>query len=186
KAAFAQDGRQEVKNVKGNRLELHVRAARGPAEVGTPVEAAQEYLASNYFINCDDAKVQELARRAVGKETDPWKKAQAVERWVFEHMRKSGSAEFTPAGQVARNLAGDCRQHAVLAAALCRAAGVPSRTALGLVYVPNARGPVMGFHMWTEVFVNGQWLGLDAPLGRGSIRPAHLEIAHHSWHHPAS
>ncbi len=36
--------------------------------------------------------------------------------------------------------------------------------------------------MWTEVYVKGQWLGLDATLGQGSIGPGHLKITDHSWH----
>ncbi len=130
--------------------------------------------------------MKQLALRAAGREGDPWKKACAIERWVFENMRKSGSVEFTTASQLARNPAGDCRQHAVLTAAMCRAVGIPSRTALGLIYVQKDRGPVMGFHMWTEVFIGGQWLGLDATLGRGAVGPAHIKIADHSWHNTES
>jgi transglutaminase-like putative cysteine protease len=67
-------------------------------------------------------------------------------------------------------------------AALCRAAGVPARTALGLVYVDDGgKKPVLGFHMWTEVWVQGQWLGLDAVWGQGSVGPGHLKIADHAW-----
>ena len=33
------------------------------------------------------------------------------------------------------NFSGDCTEHAVLAAAMCRAVEVPSRVAIGLVYV---------------------------------------------------
>jgi transglutaminase-like putative cysteine protease len=69
---------------------------------------------------------------------------------------------------------------------MCRAAGVPSRTAIGLIYVDKPAGPVMGFHMWTEVLVNGGWLGIDATLGRGGIGPAHLKITDHSWHNVQS
>jgi transglutaminase-like putative cysteine protease len=70
----------------------------------------------------------------------------------------------------------------MLTAALCRAAGVPARTAVGLVYLQDReRGPVLGFHMWTEVWVHGQWLAIDATLGRGSIGAGHLKIADHSW-----
>jgi transglutaminase-like putative cysteine protease len=186
KTAFVQDSRQEVKSVKGNRLELQVRAVREPAQGLAPVTVPEEYLASNYFLNCDDAKVKELAERAAGKVEGQWKKAQAMERWVHGAMSKSSATEFTTAGQVARNLAGDCRQHAVLLAAMCRAVGIPSRTSLGLIYVSKARGPVMGFHMWTEVWVQGQWLGLDATLGQGSVGPTHLKIADHSWHNTQS
>ena len=35
--------------------------------------------------------------------------------------------------------------------------------------------------MWTEVFVQGQWIGLDATIGQGSIGPGHIKITDHSW-----
>jgi hypothetical protein len=181
-SAFARDARQEVRNVKGNTFELHVKAVREPVAVDKPEQAKEEFLKSNYFLDSDDDKVRELARRAAGDETDPWRKAQRVEKWVHKNMEGSNSVGFATAGQIARDCKGDCRQHAMLTAAMCRAVGVPSRTALGLVYVKDPdRGPVLGFHMWTEVLVKGQWLGLDATLGQGGVGPAHLKIADHSW-----
>jgi hypothetical protein len=82
---------------------------------------------------------------------------------------------------VARNLRGDCRQYALLTAALCRAEGLPARTAVGLLYVHKGK-PCLGFHMWTEVFVAGRWVGLDATLGLGGVSATHLKIADQSWH----
>jgi transglutaminase-like putative cysteine protease len=71
----------------------------------------------------------------------------------------------------------------MLTAAMCRAQGIPSRTAIGLVYVDRLLGQPAGlaFHMWTEVFVQGQWIGLDATIGQGSIGPGHIKITDHSW-----
>jgi transglutaminase-like putative cysteine protease len=67
-------------------------------------------------------------------------------------------------------------------AALCRAAGIPSRTPIGLVYVDDPdRGPLLGFHLWTEVWVKEQWLMLDATLGRGSVGAGHLKVTDHNW-----
>jgi hypothetical protein len=40
----------------------------------------------------------------------------------------------------------------------------------------------MAFHMWTEVWVKGQWFAIDATLGQGSIGAAHIKIADHSWY----
>ena len=118
----------------------------------------------------------------IGDEKDPWRKAQRIEKWVHEHMKPNAEVNFAPASQVLRDLQGDCRQHAMLTAALCRAAGVPARTAIGLVYVNDPdRGPVLGFHMWTEVWIAGQWLMLDAVLGQGNVGAGHLKIADHSW-----
>ena len=56
----------------------------------------------------------------------------------------------------------------MLATAMCRVVGIPSRTAIGLVYaVDRIKGPVMAFHMWTEVWIDGQWLSIDATRGEG-------------------
>jgi hypothetical protein len=75
----------------------------------------------------------------------------------------------------------------MLLAALCRAAGLPSRTAVGLVYATDPRRqPVMAFHMWSEVWIKGQWLALDAIQGDGSIGAAHIKIADHSWYNTQS
>lgn len=181
--AFAQDERQQIKNVSGQTLELHVKALRAPQAIANPGEPREEYLQSCYFLKSDDPRIKEIARQAVADETDPWRKAQRIERWVHGRMTVDNSVAFAPADQVARDLRGDCRQHAMLTAALCRAAGVPSRTAVGLVYVSDRqKGPVLGFHMWAEVWVKGQWLAIDATLGQGSVGAAHVKISDHSWH----
>jgi hypothetical protein len=180
---FARDARQEVQNVKDHTFELHVKAVREPAAVANPEPAKDEFLKSNAFLDSADDKVQALAQRAVGEESDPWNRAKRIEKWVHDHMTPSSSIGFATAGQIARDLRGDCRQHAMLSAAMCRAAGLPSRTAVGLIYVHDPdRGPVLGFHMWTEVWIKGQWLALDATLGRGGIGAGHLKIADHSWY----
>jgi transglutaminase-like putative cysteine protease len=141
-----------------------------------------EFLQSCYFIKSDDARVRDEAREAVGRETDPWRKAQRIERWVYHNVEHDDSVPFGPADKVAEDLKGDCRHKALLSAAMCRAAGVPSRTAVGLVYTfDRQRGPVMAFHMWTEVWVGSQWLAIDGTLGRGSVGADHIKIADSSW-----
>src|SRR5205823_13813112 len=103
---------------------------------------------------------------------------------VHQNMR---SVEFSQAmataDHVAKTLSGDCTEYAMLAAAMCRAVGVPSRTVLGLVYATNREGrPVMAYHMWFEVYADGQWVPLDATLGQGGVGPGHVKITDHSWH----
>ena len=76
------------------------------------------------------------------------------------------------------------RQRGVLTLedAVRRMTSLPARTAVGLVYVrDHDRGPLLGFHMWTEVWIKGQWLMLDAIFGQGSVGPGHLKVADNSW-----
>jgi hypothetical protein len=179
--AFKSDAHQETRNARGDSFELVVhppRPGEGKAEEGPP---AKEYLESCYYIDSDDARVQALARRAAGDEADPWKKAVRIERFVKQAMRVDNAAPMVPASQVARDPHGDCRAYALLTAALCRAEGLPARTAIGLVYVEKGRKPYLGFHMWTEVRIDGRWLGLDATLGQGGVGAGHVKISDHSW-----
>jgi len=180
--SFVQDNRQEIKNVKGKSFELHIKAVRQPpAKAPDDAKVDDEYLKSSYFITSADSEVKKLAKKAVGDETDPWKKAQKIERWVRANMKITNFTEaMATADHVARSLEGDCTEHAMLAGAMCRAVGVPSKIAVGLVYVDGQK-PVLGYHMWTEVWVRGEWVPIDATLGRGSIGAAHLKISDHSW-----
>lgn len=179
-STFSRDDRQQVKNVRGNSFDLHVQAQRGPT--GDPeTKIAEEFTQSSYFINSADTRVKQLARQAVGSETDPWKKALRVERWVRDHMTVRQDEALATADHVARTLKGDCTEFAMLMAAMCRAEGVPARTAIGLIYADEPTGPVFAFHMWTEVFAKGRWVPLDATLGNGYVGATHLKITDHSW-----
>jgi hypothetical protein len=181
-STFSRDDRQEVKNVRGNTFELHVKASKISQGDGKEKEPAAEFLQSSYFINCADVKVKELARRAVGDETDPWKKVLRIERWVHDNMRVTNYEALATADHVARTLEGDCTEYSMLATAMCRAEGVPSRTAIGLIYADVKSSPCFAFHMWTEVWIKGRWIPIDATLGKGYVGATHLKITDHSWH----
>ena len=112
----------------------------------------------------------------------PVAQAQRIEKWVHDHMKVSTAVDYVPASRTAEDLHGDCRQHAMLTAAMCRAAKVPARTALGLVYDKDPdKGPVLAFHMWTEVWVKRQWMGVNAVWGEGGVGADHLKITDHVW-----
>jgi hypothetical protein len=180
---FVQDARQQAGDANGSTFTLMVQRDPVPDTDSETTTVKPEFTQSSYFIDSDDARVRAFAAEAVDREADTWRKAQRIERWVRDHMTGSSDLGFIPASRIARDLRGDCRQHAMLTAAMCRAAGVPSRTAIGLVYVNDAdRGPVFGFHMWTEVWARGKWLGVDATLGRGGVGPGHLKVSDASWH----
>ena len=178
---FAQDARQTVRDQKDKTFDLVVKAIRAPVKTDNPVKPSKEYLESNQFIDSSNTRIRAIADKVVGKETDPWRKALKLETWVHDNMKVSTAVGFPSAGQICQDLEGDCRQHAVLLTALCRAAGLPARTAVGLIYARmEGRSPVFAFHMWTEVWVDG-WLGLDAVLGQGGIGATHLKMGDHSW-----
>ena len=181
---FVQEARQSVRKLAPNTIELVVHATP-PRNLGAKdPEPGKEFLESNYFVNSDDEKVRAHTQRAVGPTEDPWQKALNIERYVHDVIKdKTYTEAFATSAEVAKNLKGDCTEHAVLAAAMCRAAGIPSRTALGLLYVDHdKKGPVMGFHMWAEVWVNGYWRPIDGVMGRGFVGATHLKVSDQSWH----
>jgi hypothetical protein len=187
---FPADARQEIKNLdpKAKTLELHVGASHGPAKDAKPQPApGKEFLGSSFFINWDNPGVKGHAAKAVAglpADASAWDKARAVERWVHQNMKAvEFSQAMATADNVATTLSGDCTEYAMLGAAMCRAAGVPARTVLGLVYAPGPGGkPFLAYHMWFEAFAGGQWVPLDATLGQGGIGPGHVKITDHSWH----
>ncbi|MFO0863407.1 MAG: transglutaminase family protein [Gemmataceae bacterium] len=183
---FANDARQQVRGSAGNVIQLDVQASRAiPAEEGTE-KAGPEFLENSFFIASGDARVKTLARTATGPETDPWRKALRIERWVNMNMRPTNQEALATADQVAKTLEGDCTEFAMLTAAMCRAADVPARTAVGLIYADTKAGPGFAFHMWTEVHVKGRWIPIDSTLGRGFVGATHLKIADQSWHEERS
>jgi hypothetical protein len=178
---LSEDEYQQVKKLGGRALEVKVRSRRNPQPVEGAKEPGEEFRKSCYFINSDDARVKEHARAAVGSEKDPWKKALRIEKWVHQHMSFQNDEALATADEAARTLKGDCSEFAMLTAAMCRAEGVPSRTAMGLVYADLKKGPFLGTHMWTEVWVRGRWVPIDATLGEGFVGATHLKVTDHSW-----
>lgn len=179
---LSQGPTQSIERVSPHSVDLTVRAIApgADAEAKTSQQPGPEYLTSNDYIQSDDNRVQKHATDAVKDEADPWKQAQLMERWVSDNLKqKNFSTLLASAAEVAKDLSGDCTEHAVLLAAMCRARGIPSRVVVGLVYVRSLAS--FGGHMWTEVFVRGQWVPLDATLGRGGIAADHIKFADSSF-----
>lgn len=143
---------------------------------GAEEESVADDLQPNQLIQSDDPRVMALADSVEVEGDNPVQLALALERMVHDSIsQRNFTQAFASAAAVAETLEGDCTEHAVLLAAVARARGIPARVAVGLVYVGSLQG--FGYHMWTEVFVNGHWLPLDATLGQGGIGAAHLKLA---------
>jgi len=175
---FSHCASQSVESQGGERARITVRAIRPgdtlpgiePASLPTPGDSQPSNL-----IQSDDPQIVELAGSVAVGIDDPWQIAVALERKVHEVItEKDFSQVFASAAEVAASCEGDCTEHAVLLAALCRARGIPARVAIGLIYSPAAGGFL--YHMWDEVWIDGRWVALDATLGRGGIGAAHLKV----------
>jgi hypothetical protein len=149
---------------------------------GAPLSDEEQklYTAATSLLNYKDPTVAKLAKEAIGKEKDPQKLARKLRRFVGEYVHaKNLSVGFASAGEVARSKEGDCTEHGVLLAALGRAAGIPTRVVAGFVYADEFLGKNNVFvgHMWTQFYLDGQWVDVDAALRQDDVDPTHLALA---------
>ena len=148
--------------------------ATGPLPVKDPPADVLPFLAASSSIQSDDPLLKQKSGEAVAGETDAWKAAQAIEKWVSKNLtKKNMGVGFASALEVCKNREGDCTEHSVLVAGLCRAAGIPARVVMGLECIQG----IWGGHAWDEVWIGGHWYALDATLGYGSVDPFHLAVA---------
>ena len=165
---------QKVRSVGPNRAELVIVKPEGLAPTLADA-AADDDRVTNALIQSDDPRVRAMANSVATNESEPIAIAMALERLVHEKVeRKDYTRAFDSAADVARKLQGDCTEHSVLLAALCRARGVPARVVSGLV----AFGDGFAYHMWTEAWTGAAWMPLDATLGKGGIGVGHIKLVH--------
>jgi len=137
-------------------------------------------LKRSSLIQSDADEIKSLARKH--KKENPLATAKALEVEVSRLITDANYENvFDSALTVLEKKEGDCTEHSVLLVALCRAVDIPARVATGLIGVqaPASDEPVVQFfhHMWTEVYVDGNWHSLDATLGRGGITSAHIKLS---------
>jgi transglutaminase-like putative cysteine protease len=173
---------QTVVAGKDGVIEVTVRpvaAARGekfPYRGKDP--AALEALKPTRFVQGDHAEVAELARKAIGDTTDAAEAGRRIEKFVRQYVNKKNLAVgYASAVEVARSREGDCTEHAVLVAAMCRSVGIPCQVASGLGYVSQMAGrkDVFGPHAWAQAYIGGKWVGLDAALN--GFDAGHITLA---------
>jgi len=129
-------------------------------------------LASTALLQANDPSLLAVARRESGA-GDALTRATRLCRYVARHIkRKDLAIGFGSALSTLESGEGDCTEHAVLLAALCRAVGLPSRLKAGLL----ALGSSMGYHLWTEVWDGSAWVGLDATFDRVPVDGRYLAI----------
>jgi len=184
---FPSGAGQEVAPLDEHTAQITVRGVRPSGderESADDAPGAADSSASE-FIDSDQPAVRDLAARVEPDEKDAWKLARALEQFVHRYVEeKDYSQAFSRASDVVRCRSGDCSEHAVLLAALCRSRDIPARVAMGLVYTRQVGG--FAFHMWTEVWIDGQWIPLDATRARGGTGAGHLKLQHSSLAGPAA
>ncbi|UCF14682.1 MAG: transglutaminase domain-containing protein [Phycisphaerales bacterium] len=178
---------QQVRKAADGKVVLTVKPVAAAAGVKFPYKgndrAALEALEPTQFVQSDHEKIVELARQAIGKTEDAAEAVDKIEAFVADYVEdKNLSVGYASAVEVAQSKQGDCTEHAVLTAAMCRAIGIPAQVVTGLAYVTEWRSLKSGFggHAWTQAYIGGKWIGLDAAFrgtGRGGYDAGHIALA---------
>lgn len=129
------------------------------------------YLRAEPLVQVDDPRIQAQARQIVGRTRNPIRAAQLINDWVHEQLDKEITVSVPSAVQVLDARSGDCNEHTVLYVALARAAGLPARTAAGLVYLNGS----FYYHAWPEIYLDG-WVAVDPTLGQFPADAAHVRF----------
>ena len=163
-------GRQRL---RGATLEIVKETVASLPKIGIPVEddALADFLEATAFLQSDDERILRLAREVVGQEKDAAAGARRLMDWVYENLEKRPTVSLPSALEVLEDRAGDCNEHAALMAALARAAGLPARLVVGVVYTGNG----FFYHAWNEVWVGG-WVSLDPVMGQFPADATHVKF----------
>lgn len=170
-AGFDLDG--ERQRLRGDTLYVDGGPAPGATGYSLPADPDdwRDELASTPLIQADDPEIRRVAAAVVGNDTDPKVAAERLAGWVHDNLDKKVTLSVPSARQVLDARRGDCNEHTVLYVALARAAGLPARTAAGLVYVRDR----FYYHAWPEVWLDG-WIPIDPTLGQFPADASHLRF----------
>jgi hypothetical protein len=147
--------------------------SRAPYSLGQqefPAEC-KGLLEPEFNIESRDKEIVDAARHILGDERDPARAAQKLLQWVYRNVEKKPVLSIPSALEVLRTKAGDCNEHATLLTALLRAAGIPARLTIGLVYTRDK----FYYHAWTEAYL-GEWISMDATLNQMPVDASHIKL----------
>lgn len=129
------------------------------------------FMEPTALIQSDDPAIIAASKEALRGEKDAFKGVERILGWVYQNLEKVPTVSVPSAVEVLKTRQGDCNEHAVLFAALARAAGIPTKVCAGILYQEGR----FYYHAWNEVFL-GQWFSLDSLLGQFPADATHIKF----------
>ncbi len=129
------------------------------------------FLVPEPLIQSENPRIRTQARAIIGRERDPARAAELLQRWVSGNVERKVTASMPSAVQVLERRRGDCNEYTVLYVAFARAVGLPARTAAGLVYLDGR----FYYHAWPEVYL-GDWVAVDPMFDQFPADATHLRF----------
>ncbi|MBI4725677.1 lasso peptide biosynthesis protein [candidate division TA06 bacterium] len=164
-------GRQAITDSQKQIVQITTEQTSELQPVNGKPDKLEEYLMPTVLIQSEDEDVKQLALKLTKGLTDPWQKALVLEKWVYENLEKTMTVSLPSAVEVLQSRRGDCNEHATLFAALARAAGLPAKICLGVVYLDGK----FYYHAWNSVYC-GKWIELDPTFGQAPADAARLRL----------
>ncbi len=170
-----------------NYVDVQVTRQSSEQFAGQPWEPVpqelQEYLRSSLYLDWQNAALKAAAEGIRVDSENPWDLARALWKYANETISTDLGVAFDPASKVLATRRGDCTEYAVLLGALARARGLPSRIVTGLVQVNDfgTHKVVFGYHAWTEIWIDGVWVSLDAALKQAPADVSHIALGISAW-----
>jgi transglutaminase-like putative cysteine protease len=113
-----------------------------------------------------------LAAELVDPEDTPLANLRRLVAWMQANIERRPVLSLPDALTTLKNRMGDCNEHAVLLAALARAAGYPAQVEAGLVYHEGR----FFYHAWNRIYI-GRWITVDALFDQIPADVTHVRFA---------
>jgi hypothetical protein len=147
-------------------LEIH------PERIDSSTLAVPDsFLVATPLLQVTDPRIVYKSAEIIGDETSPKDKALKLGRWVFNSIKKDYAVSLPSAVDVLSVKKGDCNEHTSLYTALARAAGLPTKMCIGLVY----KDGFFYYHAWPAVHLGG-WTPIDPTFGQERADATHIML----------
>jgi transglutaminase-like putative cysteine protease len=156
---------------------IEIRDPRDLTPAAAP-SGLEGYLRSEPFLESDAPEIRAEAEKAAAGAKTPRQSAERLTRHVHAIVEKRPTVSLPSALEVLKTRVGDCNEHTALYVAMARSLGLPSRIAVGLVYLRGA----FYYHAWPEVWIaetpgRGLWLPVDPTLNQFPADATHVRLA---------
>jgi hypothetical protein len=168
---FALNGERQKFSENVLRIEREQISPSNTYKIPLKDRRLSSFLQPTAFLQSDHPSIRDHAAQILGAETDAHRAVLRLKNWVYNEITKEPTVSIPNALQVLQTKKGDCNEHTVLFNALARAAGIPARTVVGLVYLRGA----FYYHAWSEVWL-GKWISLDAVLDQFPADVTHVKL----------
>ncbi|GAB5442323.1 MAG: hypothetical protein Fues2KO_26720 [Fuerstiella sp.] len=167
---------QKVRRLSHNSVQIALTRPTTSVRRTVPASARRTMIEPTHWMPTDNPTLHRMAAVAAAGHSDPAEVCRRLQRYVHSKLRRSAfSTGLQPADMVAKQLRGDCTEHAILLCTLMRIHGIPSRVVAGL----TQSGSQYGFvgHAWAEARIGDSWIPFDS-TSDADVGATHIHLAH--------